>query len=127
MEETHGTFTYTYSAKEQEEIKKIRSKYAPPTEEESTLEKLRRLDASSTRGATIVSLIVGIVGTLILGIGMCCTLIPSWSRFFILGIIVGIVGLALVISAYPIYSYLVKRKRKKLAPQILSLCDELQK
>ena len=29
MEEKKETFTYTYSAKEQEEIKKIRDKYAP--------------------------------------------------------------------------------------------------
>ena len=61
MEETKETFTYTYSAKEQEEIKKIRDKYAPPTKEETTLERLRRLDRSATRGASVVSTVVGTV------------------------------------------------------------------
>ena len=60
MEEKKETFTYTYSAKEQEEIKKIRDKYAPPRKEETPMEQLRRLDESATRGATVVSLIVGI-------------------------------------------------------------------
>ena len=126
MEEKKETFTYTYSAKEQEEIKKIREKYAPPTKEETTMEQLRRLDASATKGATIVSLIVGIISSLILGIGMCCTMV--WDgRLFIPGIVIGIVGIAGVIAAYPIYTHMVKRKRAKLAPEILRLSDELMK
>ena len=126
MEEKKETFTYTYSAKEQEEIKKIRDKYAPPTQEETTMEQLRRLDASATKGATIVSLIVGIVSSLILGVGMCCTMV--WDdRLFIPGIAIGIVGIAGVIAAYPIYTHMVKRKRAKLASEILRLSDELMK
>lgn len=127
MEEKKETFTYTYSAKEQEEIKKIRSKYAPPTKEETTIEQLRRLDESATKGATIVSLIVGIISALLLGVGMCCTMIPGWEQYFILGIVVGVVGIAGVIAAYPIYTHMVKSKRAKLAPEILRLSDELMK
>ena len=127
MEENQGTFTYTYSAKEQAEIKNIRDKYAPPTREETSMERLRRLDASATKGATIVSLIVGIISALVLGIGMCCTMIPGWEQYFIHGIVVGIVGLLGVISAYPIYNHMVKRKRAKLAPEILRLSEELMK
>lgn len=126
MEEKKETFTYTYSAKEQEEIKKIREKYAPPTKEETTMEQLRRLDASATKGATIVSLIVGIISSLILGVGMCCTMV--WDgRLFIPGIVIGIVGIVGVIAAYPIYTHMVRRKRAKLAPEILRLSDELMK
>ncbi len=127
MEEKNETFTYTYSAKEQEEIKKIRDKYAPPTKEETTMEQLRRLDASATKEATIVSLIVGIISSLILGVGMCCTMLPGWEQYFVLGIVVGIVGIVGVIAAYPIYTQMVKRKRKKLAPEIIRLSDELMK
>ncbi len=126
MEEKKGTFTYTYSAKEQEEIKKIRDKYAPPTKEETTMEQLRRLDASATKGATIVSVTVGIISSLILGIGMCCTMV--WDGgLFIPGIIIGIVGIAGVIAAYPIYTHMVRRKRARLAPEIMRLSDELMK
>ena len=127
MEEKKETFTYTYSAKEQEEIKKIRGKYAPPTKEETTMEQLRRLDESATKGATVVSLIVGIISALLLGVGMCCTMLPGWEQYFIPGVAVGVVGIIGVIAAYPIYSHMVKCKRKKLAPEIMRLSDELMK
>ena len=49
MEEKNETFTYTYSSAQQEEVKRIRDKYAPPTQEEDKLERLRKLDKSVTR------------------------------------------------------------------------------
>ena len=127
MQEKNETFSYTYSAKEQEEIKKIRDKYTPPTKAETSIEKLRRLDASVTRGATVVSLIVGIISALLFGVGMCCTMINDWEKYFVPGIIIGIVGIIGVIAAYPVYSYMVKRKKAKLAPEIIRLSDELIK
>ena len=127
MEEKKETFTYTYSAKEQEEIKKIRDKYAPPTKEETSMEQLRRLDESATKGATVVSLVVGIISALLLGVGMCCTMVPGWEQYFIPGIAIGVVGIGGVIVAYPIYNHMVKRKREKLAPEIMRLSDELMK
>lgn len=126
MEEAKETFTYTYSAKEQAEIKKIRDKYAPPTREETSMERLRRLDASATKGATVVSLIVGIISTLILGVGMCCTMVWA-STLFIPGIVIGVAGIAGVVAAYPIYARMVRRRRVKLAPEIMRLSNELMK
>ena len=61
-------FQYTYSAKEQAELKRIREKYTPPTETEDKMERLRRLDASVTQKAQIVALIFGVIGALILGL-----------------------------------------------------------
>ena len=113
-------FEYTSSAPEQEEIRKIREKYVP--KEESTLEKLRKLDAKAERPGTVVSLILGVVGTLIFGTGLCCCLV--WNLFFV-GIVVGIVGLAVLSLAYPAYVRITKKQRRKLAPQILALTDEL--
>lgn len=49
--ENKETFSYTYSAKQQEEIKKIREKYAP--KEADKMEQLRRLDESVTRKGTV--------------------------------------------------------------------------
>ena len=127
MQEKNEIFNYTYSASEQEEIKKIRDKYLPPTKEETSIEKLRRLDESATKGAAVVSLIVGIISILLFGVGMCCTLISDWNDYFVLGIVIGVVGIIGVIAAYPIYKYMVKRKRIKLAPEIIRLSDELMK
>ena len=68
--ENKESFHYTYRAKEQEEIKSIRKKYAAPEQTEDKMAQLRRLDGSVTKKASSVSLIFGIVGTLILGSGM---------------------------------------------------------
>ena len=62
-------FTYTYSAREQAEIKRIRNKYTAP-ESEDKMTRLRRLDASVTQTAQVVALVFGILGSLILGFGM---------------------------------------------------------
>ncbi len=117
------SFRYVYSAKEQEEIRKIRQKYIP---EQNKMEQLRRLDQSVTKKGAIYAIVIGIVGSLLLGIGMCCTIV--WrSIWFIPGIIIGVVGIAIIAAAYPIYDQIVKKERKKIAPEILRLTDELIK
>ena len=121
--ENKETFSYTYSAKEQEEIKKIREKYVP--KEADKMEQLRRLDASVTQKGTVISLVVGIVGALILGTGMSMCMV--WTELFVLGIIVGIVGIVMVSAAYPLYSYVTKKEREKIVPEIIRLTDELMK
>lgn len=125
MDEKREAFHYTYSASQQQEIKKIREKYMPPTQEEDKMERLRKLDAGVTKPGTIVSLIVGITSTLIFGVGMCCTMV--WTDLFIQGIIIGMIGLAGIGSAYPLYVHITKKQRAKVAPEILQLTDELMK
>lgn len=123
-QKNEGAFSYTYSAKQQEEIKRIRSKYAPPEEDKMGL--LRRLDNSVVQKATAVSLVLGIIGALLLGIGMSCTMV--WAgAWFIPGIVVGVVGIALLCCAYPAYNRTLKKEREKIAPEILRLTDELMK
>ena len=51
-----------------------------------------------------------------------------WAdTLFILGILVGVLGIAGVTAAYPIYIHITKKQREKLAPEILRLSDELIK
>ena len=127
-------FTYTYSAKEQAELKRIREKYTEPTEEEDKMARLRRLDASVTGTAQVIALAFGVIGTLILGFGMSLVMTElaeaigiSGDAAMVIGIIVGIVGGILASLAYPIYNAIVKAKRKKLAPEIIRLTNELMK
>lgn len=124
MENKKETFEYTYSAKRQEEIEKIRKKYMP--KEEDKMELLRKLDRDVTKPGSIWSLAIGIIGCLLLGVGMCCTMVWAES-FFVLGIIVGILGMVVMGTAYPVYVKITKRQRDKLAPQILALTEELSK
>ena len=64
MENNQGTFTYTYSAQQQEEIKRIRKKYSAP--EENKMDQLRRLDQRATQKAQAWAIAVGVIGALIL-------------------------------------------------------------
>lgn len=124
MEEKKETFEYTYSARQQQEIEQIRSKYLP--KQESKMDQLRRLDQSATKKGTAVAILLGVIGFLLLGIGMCCTMV--WAeQWFLPGIIVGLIGIGLVAIAYPVYTHITKKQREKLAPQILKLTDELTK
>ena len=127
-------FSYTYSAKEQAELKRIRDKYTPPTEQEDKMARLRRLDASVTNTAQAVAIVFGVIGTLILGFGMSLfmtdlsDILGSYKDMaMLIGIIIGAVGGVLASLAYPIYNLIVRVKRKKLAPEIIRLTDELMK
>lgn len=117
-------FEYTYSSAQQEEIKKIREKYTVSPKEEDKIETLRRLDESVTTKGTVVSLIFGIVGTLIFGTGMCCCLV--WD-LFALGVIVGLLGIICLAITYPLYTRITKKEHERIAPEILRLTDELMK
>ncbi|MBR2339126.1 MAG: hypothetical protein IKA63_06635 [Clostridia bacterium] len=134
MMENNETFTLTYSAKEQEEIKAIRKKYATPEQTEDKMAQLHRLDAAVTQKATSVSLVFGVIGALILGMGMSLALTDigkmiglAGGMAMLMGILIGMVGIVLVSLAYPLYNRIIKKERKKIAPEILRLTDELMK
>lgn len=123
MENKEG-FSYTYSAKEQDEIKKIRQKYMP--EEADKMEQLRMLDSKVTQKAAVASVSVGVIGALILGAGMSCVMV--WRGiWFIPGIIMGFIGMAVLAAAYPIYKKVLKKEREKVAAEVIRLTDELMK
>lgn len=132
--ENNETFSYTYSAKEQDEIKAIRKKYSSPEEKENKMEKLRRLDAGVSRKATGTALAFGIIGALILGMGMSL-IMSDFSKILgiyedmalAIGIALGAVGIVFVSLAYPLYNRIIKKERKKIAPEIIRLADELMK
>lgn len=122
--ENREGFSYTYSAKEQQELKKIREKYLP--KEENKMEQLRSLDSKATGKATMLAIIIGVIGALLLGVGMCCTMV--WQgRWFVPGILVGIIGIVIVAIAYPVYNKTLKTEREKIAPEVLRLTEELLK
>lgn len=124
MEDGKEAFHYTYSAKQQKEIEDIRKKYV--AKEEDKMEQLRKLDQRTTTKGTMVSIIVGIIGCLILGVGMCCTMV--WQgMWFIPGVIIGLIGIGIVAAAYPVYNRVMKKEREKIAPEIIRLTDELMK
>lgn len=60
--------------------------------------------------SNFVSLILGVIGVLFLGIGMCMCLLPEW-QLFNQGIIVGVIGLIILLIMVVIY-----RKMEHKAP-----------
>lgn len=124
MDENREIFNYTYSARQQEEIKNIRKRYMPP--EEDKMEQLRRLDRSVTQKGSTAALAVGLMGALLLGLGMCCSMV--WSgKWFLPGIVIGAMGIALACCAWPLYVRVTEKERKRIAPEILRLTEELLK
>ena len=90
------------------------------------MEQLRKLDAGVTKPGMIVSLVVGIISALVMGFGMCCTMV--WAdTLFVPGIVIGVTGIIGVCAAYPLYACITKKQRRKLTPEIIRLTDELMK
>ena len=118
-------FNYTYKApteEERREIESIKRQYEEPKTEEGKLEKLRRLNNFVNGSATAISLIVGIIGTLVFGLGL--TMILEWSKL-IGGIIVMIIGIPPIAIAYPLYNKILKRNKEKYGKEIIRLSEEL--
>ena len=122
--QNNSSFQYTYSAREQEELKRIRRKYMP--QEENKMERLRRLDQRATDRATVAALAVGFIGAMILGLGMSCCMVWA-NKWFVPGIVLGLLGFAVLGAAYPLYNRTLKKERERIAPEILRLTDELMK
>ena len=130
MEKNQETFTYTYSAQQQEEVQNIRKKYLPP--EEDKMERLRKLHHSATQKAQVWALVLGVVGALIMGTGMSLVMTDigaavGLNNALIPGIVIGIIGMIPVALAYPTYNRVLKKERQRIAPEILRLSDELMK
>lgn len=132
MSGQNETFNYTYSAEQQKEVEAIRKKYMEdetPTEADK-MEQLRRLDYGVTKKATSISLVLGVISALIMGSGMSLVMTDIGEKIGMTvttlpGILIGIVGMVGVICAYPLYQRIIIKERKKVAPQILKLTEEL--
>ena len=118
-------FSYTYSApteEERREIEDIRRAYAPATESEDKLTKIRTLNERATRPARIAALTLGIGGILLFGLGMSMTL--AWE-LIAGGIVVAVIGILATIVANPVRRVLLKLGKQKYGAEILRLTDEL--
>ena len=128
MENNHF-FEYTYSAQQQKEVEAIRKKYLP--KEEDKMEQLRSLHSIPTQKAQAASIAIGVIGVLILGTGMslCMTELGAamGHLVMVIGILADVLGLIMVALAYPLFNYVLKKERKRIAPEILWLSEELLK
>lgn len=122
MEKVREQFEYTYSAEQQAEIERIRSKYLSKADDR--LEQLRKLDESVTKKGTMVGITLGIVGCLLLGVGLSLVLVIG-VKMLVASVLFGVPGIVAMVGAYPLYKKITDSEKARIAPQILTLTEEL--
>ena len=111
-------------------VQKIRTQY---TQKQYTqLDALKALDANVKRPANLFAYIYGSFGTMIMGAGMSLVMtdigaIVGLSSAMIPGVAVGVVGLAMMLSAYPIYKGILNVRKQKYASEVLALSEKIMK
>ena len=117
-----NTFSYTYSARENQEVLKIRKKYLP--QEETKLEELKRLDHLVQNSGVTESLCAGIGGCMVFGLGLCLVM-EVIGQIIWLGVILGLVGTFGMLAAFPVYRKIFNKAKAQHSPRILELAAEL--
>ena len=103
----------------------IAKDYAP--KESSKIVALKKLDNKAKLPATIFTYSFGIVSALVFGTGMCLAMqvIGSGLVGMVLGIVIGIVGLAGCGVNYPIYKKMLETGKAKYAYEIVELARQI--
>lgn len=88
---------------------------------------LKKLDKKAKQPANIFAFTFGTMAALILGTGMCLSMkiIGSGIGMFVLGIVLGIVGIAGVSVNYFIYKKMLEKGKQKYGSDIIRLAKEI--
>lgn len=127
---SENTFSYTYSAKENAEIKQIRDKYIDKPISE--FDKLKELDAKVKRPANIFGYAFGSISAIVMGGGMSLVMSNIGNTIgltdaFIPGLAISVAGLIMCLINYPIYKSILDKRKQKYAKDIIALSDKLSK
>ena len=111
-------------------VEKICSQYTE--QEHNELDALKALDARVKKPANVFGYTYGIVGTIVMGAGMSLVMTDigtmlGMSNTLVPGILVGIAGMGMALTTYPIYRKILNSRKKKYAPQILELSERVMK
>ena len=109
-------------------VQKIRTQY---TEKQHTeLDELKALDAKVKRPANVFGYVYGSVSAIIMGAGMSLVMTEigqmlGMTNTMVPGIAIGVVGMLLALSTYPIYKKILRSRKKKYATQIMKLSEKI--
>ena len=109
-------------------VQKIRTQY---TEKQHTeLDELKALDAKVKRPANAFAYTYGSVSAIIMGAGMSLVMteigaIIGLASSIVPGIAIGVVGMTMALSTYPIYKKILNSRKKKYAGRIMELSDKI--
>ena len=107
---------------------KIRSQYNE--KQHGDLDTLRELDAKVKRPANVFAYVFGSISAIVMGAGMSLVMTDIGATLGITnalvpGIIIGVVGLVMSLVNYPIYSGILKSRKKKFSAKILELSEKI--
>ena len=111
-------------------VQKIRSQYTEKAHTE--LDELKALDAKVKKPANIFAYIYGSISAIVMGTGMSLVMtdignVVNISEPMVPGIIIGVVGMILALTTYPIYNGILNSRKKKFGPKIMELSEKLMK
>ena len=109
-------------------VQKIRTQY---TEKQHTeLDALKALDATVRRPANLFAYVYGSISAVVMGAGMSLVMTDIGSAIgltdaMIPGIVIGVVGMCMAVTTFPLYKRLLSSRRSKYADEILTLSDRI--
>ena len=111
-------------------VQKIRTQY---TEKQHTeLDELKALDARVKKPANAFAYTYGSISAIVMGSGMSLVMTDIGAKLgltatMIPGIAIGIVGMGMALTTYPIYKRMLNSRKKKYAPEIMALSEKIMK
>ena len=111
-------------------VEKIRSQYTQA--EHTELDALKALDAQVKRPANAFGYTYGSIGAVVMGAGMSLVMTDIGAKIgltatLVPGIAVGVAGMGMVLTTYPIYKKILNSRKKKYADKIVELSDRITK
>lgn len=85
---------------------------------------LKKLDRKAKRPAEIFAYTNGIIMCLILGFGMCLSM-KIFGDAFVLGVVIGVIGIIGIVVNYPIYKRILESSKEKYSYDIIELANEI--
>ncbi len=111
-------------------VQRLRAAYTQAEKTPDGLAQLQALDRKVRRPANFFAWIFGAVGALVMGCGMSLVMTDLGATLGLgdtmaPGVGIGVAGLVIVVANYPIFRALLAARRKKYAPQVLALSEQL--
>ena len=111
-------------------VEKIRSQYMQ--EQHTGLDALKALDAKVKRPARVFGYGYGTVGAIVMGAGMSLVMtdigaVLGLEDSLVPGINLGVVGMVMALTTWPIYKKLLGSRKKKYASRIMALSERIVK
>ena len=111
-------------------VEKIRSQYSQ--EQHTELDALKALDARVKRPAKVFGFTWGTIGAIVMGAGMSLVMtdigaVLGMEETLVPGIAVGVAGMVMALTTWPIYQKILVFHKKKFAEQIMELSERIMK